>query len=186
MPTWDIPRRRVRTAGFGLLEMILTFVLVIAAGAGVFYVYQSAKTTADVTAAVDNASNIAGGIQQIWGQNPSGFTGLSTQKAIDAHVVPTALINPDGQTLQGPWGAMSVSGNFLIGTRFGYQITFQEVPAEACTKMALAASGRFHFVLVNNQAAIDANGGIAAPGAAAVDWAATRCVDSNTVSFVGI
>lgn len=188
MPMWDVPRRRVGTAGFGLLEMILTFILVIGAGAGVFWLYQSAKATSDAETAVDQASTIASGLQQVLGGKAAGYSGLTTTRAIDAHVIPRDMVNADGTTAQGPWGALSVNGNFLIGSRFGYQITFQEVPASACVKMTAMATKRFvgGYVLINNQAAINADGQVASNGDLDVNWAAFACKDINTVSLVGI
>lgn len=137
------PRAR---AGFGLLEVILVFVLVIAAAAVTFVMFESARPSADVNTATANLSSLTSNIKGAYGIGHS-YQGLSATGLIQNKLVPTAMVN--GTSLQNFW-----SGGVLVndsGASDRYQhfiITYEGVPANACLKFALGAAPYFSDVSV--------------------------------------
>jgi type II secretory pathway pseudopilin PulG len=146
--------KRNTAKGFGLLEMILTFILVIGAGAIVFSMFSSAKPTADASNEVNNVTTLATNLQGTYGIS-NDYSTISSQGAIDAHAVPSTMI--DGANIVNGWGgAVTLAEG---ANKSHYTLTYAAVPAEACTKFVTGAAGFFNEVGVAAAGDVRTQGG---------------------------
>ena len=74
-------RQARRDHGFGLLEVILVFAIVIGAAAVVFSVFQSAKPTSDAANEVSNYATIVGNLKTTYGIHRV-YTGITPELAL--------------------------------------------------------------------------------------------------------
>lgn len=80
-----------RKSGFGLLEIILVFVLVIGAAALVFSVYQGATTRHQTTATLEQVNTVAANIQGSVFAYPSSPQTWTNDMAVQAHILPAGM-----------------------------------------------------------------------------------------------
>lgn len=106
----SLPRKH---SGFGLLEVILVFAIVIGAAAVVFSVYQSAQPAAEADRAVSYASTISGNMQTFYQINHS-YRGLDNAMAIKANIIPSAMVNSP-TLLNSEWGPVTVGPSAIGG-----------------------------------------------------------------------
>lgn len=84
--------RRFSQAGFGLLEVILVFVIILGASAATFAVYQSARTSAAISKEIDLLTLEGQAIHEVYAQQHN-FTGLNDSTAANSKViVPTQYV----------------------------------------------------------------------------------------------
>jgi len=172
-------------AGFGLLEVILVFALVLAAGAITFSVYRSAQSSAEASKEADHATLIVANLRSGGFATSSGYSGLTIAKAINGHAIPADMIDANGTTAHGAWGAVTLSGNFFLPNgKFGFRLTFEDVPTDACVKLVAASTQYFNhgYILVGTNALEDPD-----TGAVAMADVVERCGEADTMSlgFVG-
>ena len=123
--------------GFGLLEVILVFAIVIGAAAVVFTVFQSAKPSADSSNEASNLTTIATNLKSTYGINHS-YTGLTKTTAIAAKAIPASMT--DGTNITSQWGAVDVKANTDTSK---FDITYNGVPNDACAKFVSGVAGFF-------------------------------------------
>lgn len=137
--------------GFGLLEVILVFAIVIGAAAVVFTVFQSAKPSADASAEVEHAQLIASNVKSAFGTTTtSAYSTLSTALAIKGKTIPTSMVAADGVSANSAWGAVTVdfdggNGTYGLCTTSGhcFDIAFYGVPVDACLKFVTGLVASF-------------------------------------------
>lgn len=149
---------RSRIQGFGLLEMILVFILVIGAAAVVFVMFGSAKPSAEASNQSRELATLASNIQGTFGQYRD-YTPLTNQRAINVHAVPPDMVaDATNFIITNGWG-----GNINLSVALNktqYKIVYDGIPADACAKFVNAAAGYFETVgSTNNGTDIRANGG---------------------------
>lgn len=132
--------RKTNTKGFGLLEVILVFAIVIGAAAVVFTVFQSAKPSADASNEGSNISTLATNVKSTYGIN-GDYAGLDLSGAIAAKAVPASMVTaPDAAS--NSWGGdVDVAVNGTNSRLF--DITYNAVPADVCTKLVAGVAGFF-------------------------------------------
>lgn len=128
--------------GFGLLEVILVFAIVIGAAAVVFTVFQSAKPSADASNEASNLTTIATNLKSTYGINHD-YTGLTNATAISAKVIPSSLT--DGTNVNSQWGSVTVAPGTPTST---FTITYAAVPTDTCAKFVSGVAGFFQDVKV--------------------------------------
>ena len=168
--------------GFGLLEVILVFAIVIGAAAVVFTVFQSAKPSADASNEASNLTTIATNLKSTYGINHNYPTSLGNPDAIKAKAIPSSMIAADGSTVSSQWGAVTVAGK---GPTF--TITYAGVPSDACAKFVSGVAGFFPDGIGTGTAGatnILANG-VFATGQPIAACAGTSGASTVTVSFTG-
>lgn len=145
--------RNRKSKGFGLLEVILVFAIVIGAAAVVFTVFQSAKPSADASNEGSNISTIATNLKSTYGISNS-YTGLTNTTAIQAKAIPASMT--DGTNVTSGWGAVTVAadaggGNAAVCATAGrcFDITYSTVPQDACLKLVQGIAGFFDDVTVD-------------------------------------
>lgn len=137
--------------GFGLLEVILVFAIVIGAAAVTFSVYQSAKPTADIANAVAKMTTITGNLKSTFGVNHS-YRGISTQLAIQAQAIPADMVT-DATHAHSQWGSLNV----YMTSNTQFALVYANVPSDACTKLVMAIQNLYRDVTVKGTPVI-ANG----------------------------
>jgi type II secretory pathway pseudopilin PulG len=154
---------RVRHRGFGLLEIILVFALIIGASAIVFTVYTSAQSSADATHEAERLEAIAAsltgsslGIQHNYSPLGSGYPGGGfTNTAIGAGFLKGYYtVNPSSQAATNQWGGQVTVTTFEDGWLFGmptgalYEIEDDGIDPAVCPKLmaTLAAQSPFYGV----------------------------------------
>jgi type II secretory pathway pseudopilin PulG len=156
------PRPHRRLHGFGLLEVILVFAIVIGAAAVVFSVFQSANAQRQADAGVAQFELLGANIQSFLAANQTNiqFFGQGNNMSADYHaagITPTSMMTtPDqpglGQSVFG--SEISVSPNY---TRNYVLIEYGGISQAACQLMAAALYARYPthsdgttYVFVNN------------------------------------
>lgn len=142
--------------GFGLLEVILVFAIVIGAAAVVFSVFQSAKPSADAANEAQLTSTIAANLRSTFGINHD-YTGLTTTTAIDAKVIPASMVQPDG-TLRNEWGQVQLAAWYANPRQFDINMNY--IPLSACAKFIAGLAPSFDDVLVAGSGPSDTGGSV--------------------------
>lgn len=141
--------KRHTSKGFGLLEVILVFAIVIGAAAVVFTVFQSAKPSSDAANEVSNATTIATNLSSTFGinHNYSGLGATDDGPAIAGKIIPASMV-VDATHARSQWGNLLVIADVDPTT---YELFYDAVPADACAKFVSGAAGAFNTVYVSNQ-----------------------------------
>lgn len=111
--TFALPLTRRARKGFGLLEVILVFALVIGAGAVVFSVYQSAQARAEIAHDRELMSTLAGNLMTIFNKPWDANNGPAVQDAYYAH--PATLGGPQCSVSDHSPGCWSETANAPLG-----------------------------------------------------------------------
>lgn len=157
-----VPFRARQGRGFGLLEVILVFAIVIGAAAVVFSVFQSAKPSADVDVEVNHTTTIIGNLRSVFSPQHV-YTGLNNTLAIQAKAVPNDMIDPANPTtgIQSQWGAVTLAPSTCANLTNGRtMLTYAAVPVDACMKYASGIMPAIPnaFVFINNIGTSSNNG----------------------------
>lgn len=137
---------RPRANGFGLLEVILVFALVIAAGALVLSMFGSAQPSSEASRATTNLTVLAGDVKSLYAVGHD-YSTISTQNLIDSRLVPADMVNAAGTGLQGEWADQPVSLRpETAAPSLRFVIVYEGVPPEACLKFIQGAAPYFEKV----------------------------------------
>jgi len=150
-----------RSKGFGLLEVILVFAIVIGAAAVVFTVFQSAKPSADASNEGSNVSTIATNLKSTYGISNS-YAGMTKANAISAKAIPSSMT--DGTLITSSWGDVDVKA---AGAAAGvcatagrcFDITYNAVPTDTCAKLVQGVAGFFDDIQVGGASVLDSTTG---------------------------
>jgi type II secretory pathway pseudopilin PulG len=158
------PFRGRKNPGFGLLEVILVFAIVIGAAAVVFSVFQSAQPSAEVDAEINRTTTIIGNLRSVFSPQHV-YTGLTNTLAIQAKAVPSDMIDPahPATGIQSQWGTVTLGPSTCASISNGcIMLTYASVPAEACMKYASGILPAIPnaYVFINNVGTSSANGQI--------------------------
>jgi type II secretory pathway pseudopilin PulG len=139
--------KKRNTKGFGLLEVILVFAIVIGAAAVVFTVFQSAKPSADASNEASNLSTIATNLKSTFGINHD-YSGVTNTTAIAAKAIPTSMVSGTAG-VQSEWGPVTLTGVAQTATTPStYNIVYADVPSDTCAKFVTGVSGFFPNITV--------------------------------------
>lgn len=142
--------------GFGLLEMILVFILVIGAAAVVFTMFGSAKPSAEASNESQELSTLAANLQGTFGLGRD-YSNLTNTSAINAKAIPENMVSGTSGVINGWGGPLTLTTG---PNRTQYTIAYDGIPAAACVKFVTAAAGFFDTVgSTSGGSDIRANGG---------------------------
>lgn len=173
--------------GFGLLEMILVFILVIGAAAVVFTMFGSAKPSAEASNESQELSTLAANLQGTFGLGRD-YSNLTDASAVQAKAVPENMVSGTtaAPTIINGWGGDLTLGPGANKTQFS--IEYAGIPAAACVKFVTAAAGFFDNV-GNTANAADGtyrqNGGPVNTSKIVTDCSAGTIGGANPVYFQG-
>ena len=131
----NLPTYR-RRKGFGLLEVILVFALVIAAAAGTFAVFQSANASSNASTVTEQVNAVIANMRTSpWGM-AHDYSSMPTNAIVTAHLAPPAMIQ-GGQAVT-PYGPILVAPWYLNQRQF--DINFNNIPdlGGECSKVVAA------------------------------------------------
>lgn len=166
-----------RPRGFGLLEVILVFALVIGASAITFSVFSPANSSSRVAESATHLNLIRGNVMSAFPLNR--YTNLDTTTAVKGRLVPAALVNGqfDGSVVpHNVWGgdvsvqATTDGQGFVVGftgvdpadcprfagqtlTQFA-QVTINETPVTSMTDVATACAAATTLAMQFTQATV--------------------------------
>ena len=144
-----------RRRGFGLLEVIVVFALVIGAAAVVFTTFTSSNGSAEAANQAESMGAVIGNIQSLYPHHD--FSNLNAAVAANPKAFfPASMIDASG-TPHNAWGPILVFPYYLNAHQF--DINFNKVPAESCAKFITAlASGHPDDLKVAGSGADDVGG----------------------------
>jgi hypothetical protein len=117
-----------RAPGFGLLEMTLTFILVLVAGAIVFSLFGSGQSRSGTNLTMDQVQTVAGNVRSSFFVQPSQRALLTNDLAQQAHLVTRELsVNFWG----GAIGVLTVPGTST------FQVLITQVPVGQCAPLVM-------------------------------------------------
>lgn len=147
-PTVVSPRHR---RGFGLLEVILVFALLIGAGVAVFDVFRSAQASAEATDTNERLNTLAANARATFGHDYSPlFDAYSTASGFNGPAALTLLqkvYTVNGTTATGPDGStVTVNAwrdSFTLNAPDGsmFLITISNIGKDSCAKLLAAVVG---------------------------------------------
>ncbi|MBN8924588.1 MAG: hypothetical protein BGP10_13315 [Rhodanobacter sp. 68-29] len=119
----NLPTYR-RRKGFGLLEVILVFALVIAAAAGTFAVFQSANASSNAATVTEQVNTVIANLRTSpWGM-AHDYTTMPLDALVTAHLAPPSMIQ-GGQAVT-PYGPIVVAPWYNDPRQF--DINFNHIP----------------------------------------------------------
>jgi type II secretory pathway pseudopilin PulG len=127
--------------GFGLLEVILVFAIVIGAAAVIFTVFSSAGAAADADTETNDAQVIAANLKGMYGEHPK-YDGLTRTVAIQTKAIPQKMITGT-TTAMSLWGPIDVYQAAAYLPQQEFAIGFSNVPSSVCLKFVLGIAPYF-------------------------------------------
>lgn len=168
-----------RRQGFGLLEVILVFALVIAAAAGTFAVFQSANASSNASTVTEQVNTVIANLRTSpWGM-AHDYTTMPLNALVAANLAPPAMIQ-NGQAVT-PYGPILVAPWYHNPRQF--DINFNNIPdlGGECSKV-IAAFGAMGFddILVAGSGPSDLGGSVYTNGKLDMSKVAHWCSGLNT------
>lgn len=135
-----------RKAGFTLLELSISIVMIILLGLGVFVLVRTVQSSVRVSTEKDHAMSIKACLTGNFGGD---FRGVSNTTAKDAGCIPQDMIRAGGEE-KSAWGGdvsiMQDGGNPGV-----YYIIYYSTPKDICKKLMPAVLVPFDTVYFNGQ-----------------------------------
>lgn len=169
-------RRLARTAnrGLTLIEAAMVLAILALVVAGIMLFYQNANTSRQTTNALNDLAAVQQQVRSLYGGQPS-FAGITPELIANSKALPARMVS--GTTLR-----HSFNGQILIapanaggGAGSGFQVTFQNIPQEACVKMLSSDLGRGLYAAGVNAANRTQTQGLPFP----LDQANAACAAAN-------
>ncbi len=166
--------KRKSKKGFSLLELLLVLGIIAALVVAAFIVYPKVQASQRAQAAT-----IQAGVKALY-TSASSFTGLTNTVAVQAKIFPDNMLSGSGTAAR---PINSFKGNVtLTATSTGpssaagssFTITYNNVPAAECVKIATAAAGNFYITMVGTT--------VVKPAGGILDVAATAAACNNATS----
>lgn len=173
-----LPHHR-RRRGFGLLEVILVFALVIAAAAGTFAVFQSANASSNASTVTEQVNTVIANLRTSpWGM-AHDYTTMPLDALVTARLAPPSMIQ-NGQAVT-PYGPILVAPWYQNPRQF--DINFNHIPdlGGECSKV-VAAFGNMGLddILVAGSGPNDTGGSVYTNGKLDMSKVAHWCSGLNT------
>lgn len=168
-----------RRRGFGLLEVILVFAIVIGAAAVVFAVFQSANASSNASTVNEQINTVIANLRTSpWGMSHN-YGSMPTNALVTAHLAPPAMIQngeavtPYGPILVAPW----------YDNPMQFDINLNHIPdlGGECSKV-VAGFGAMGFddILVAGSGPSDTGGSVYTNGKLDMSKVAHWCSGLNT------
>ncbi len=142
-------------------------------GAAMYY-YGQSNTARQVTNGLGELASIQQAIRTTYGGQAS-YNGLAATVIANSNSLPKKMVLANG--LRSSFGTVTVAAAAINGsTDAGFTVTFNSLPKEVCTKMAVQDLGRGLF-------SIAVNGAITATPPVTPANANTQCVANNAIAW---
>jgi hypothetical protein len=142
-------------------------------GAAMYY-YGQSNTARQVTNGLGELASIQQAIRTTYGGQAS-YNGLAATVIANSNSLPKKMVLANG--LRSSFGTVAVAAAAINGsTDAGFTVTFNSLPKEVCTKMAVQDLGRGLF-------SISVNGAITATPPVTPANANTQCVANNAIAW---
>jgi type II secretory pathway pseudopilin PulG len=175
----NLSRRFTRRRGFGLLEVIVVFALVIGAAAVVFTVFSSSSASAEAAGQSEAMNAVVANIRAL---HPNGdYSDLyDTAQANPKAYFPTSMIGADGVP-HTPWSPIQVGPYYKNSRQFDVNQNFVPDDGAACAKY-ISAMGTVGFdeILVGGSSPTDMGGSVLTNGKLDMDKVNFWCSGNNT------
>lgn len=172
--------------GFSILELLLVMGIVSALIVAAFIIFPKVDASVKSNRELKNLATIKANIDALY-TGKSDYTGLNTISLAQSNVFPDDMISKSNPTISGSNGKliylpMNAWGGNVTVTMYNtvnyYQITYYNVPVDACIKMTQAAVQMFPTV--------GPYSGNALNGSYVKDNIFTLCTDNNYKIYNGI
>lgn len=131
--------------GFSLLEILLVLAIAAALVIGAFVIYPKIVMSQRITAESKNITAIQAGVQSLYAGRAKLST-LNEQQLIDSKSIPENMLQ-NGKMINEWKGEVNVQ---YSGNHGKYNIIYNNVPIEACSKFITAVSGNFVSITIYN------------------------------------
>ena len=170
-------RASLPSAGFTLVELALSFVVIGALAVGTIYAYQRTQTTAEVRQEQSRIQEISEKGERNYGALGS-YTGVSSPAFVAAGLSPPGMAS--GGTLHSVWGQpVSLSATDIgLKPEAGLKIVYDAVPVRACALLAAATAEGLWDVQVNGATVLKG------PSDLDATLASSRCSQNDTAQMV--
>lgn len=180
-PTWSYAKTNsAAQGGFALVELMLVIGVIAIGTAGVVATYRVVDNNRKINDEVEHAQVIAQNVVA-HGVTSGNFSAITQENAIRDRLFPRDMLDADG-TPRNKWGGEVLLASETIAGRdnWGAALTFEGVPASACSKLVNQAASGFYGVRVNENVL---RSNYSAINAAAL---AEECAsgDASTVQFI--
>jgi len=127
--------------GLTLIEAAMVLAILALVVAGVMLFYTSANTSRQTTSAIGELASIQQTVRSLYG-GQAVYTGITTALVAQSKGLPARMTN--GTSLRHSFNGQVdiVAANAGGGAGSGFQVTFQNVPQDACIKMLTYDFGR--------------------------------------------
>lgn len=141
-----------KNKGFTLIEVLLVVGFIALAGIGVYTIYSKVQISNAANTEARNLDTIRAGVKSLYGASPN----YNVPSAINATVLNNARITPENMRASATTIVNSFGGAVTIapvnlgsGTNNGFRITYNNVPAEVCVKLATTGGAAFDQLTIN-------------------------------------
>lgn len=142
--------RRLRQAGFSMIELMLALVVIGVLSVPIYYVYREATGSAKAESETTNLNAMAAVIRSKW-KGSGDFTGLTEALLITQKSVPEKMIN--GTALKNIWdGAVTIGPSDAAGAAGTsmFKITYNQIPVSRCLDLAAGSHSSFSTVIIGS------------------------------------
>jgi hypothetical protein len=147
----------------------MIFYLIMLAGVGVLLI--SLSTDSDLSTAEQTLSSMRLETKQVY-SGSGDYSGLDTDTAVGAGIVPSSMVKSDGSVSNAWHGAVTIATGSDTST---FVISYTGVPKDAAVKFASYQRGSWVDVSINGVSIIGASNIVSA--------AANNSADTNTIAF---
>lgn len=175
---------KTKNKGFTLLELLLSFAIILVAAIVAFYIYPKVKANSEASIENSNLSVLQTGIKTLY-QSKSNYIGLNSKVLLDAMLVPNTMVS--GNFIVNTWKAIvfiGVSSEVNFGD--SYIIVYTDVPQISCVKIISGVSDNFKKITVGYSAVVkDTKEGLQDLNMALVTESCKAGGNFNMIQFVG-
>lgn len=136
---------KIRNKGFSLLEILLVLAVAAALVIGAFMLYPKLVASQKIEKESKNITTLQAGVKALYAGR-SRLSGLSPTVLIQSKNVPDNMVQ-DGKLINEWKGEVDIA---YQGNHGKYSITYNGVPAEACSKFITGVSGNFVSITIYN------------------------------------
>lgn len=135
--------RKRKERGITLIEVAMAIAIMALVTAAIMWAYQAANVSRQTETAMKDLASLQNSVRTLYG-NQSDYAGIDVEDMIMAKVVPRRMVQESGgtATLRNAFnGPITILSEDVSGTDDGFSILFEDVPGEACARLAVLDLG---------------------------------------------